>query len=62
MKKEPVYNIRDKVYYNLPDGEVGMIIDCIYSLRYARWNYIVSFGIHREVECYEDELTITKRF
>lgn len=59
---KPIFKISEKVYYDLPDGDEGIVIDCIYSIRHARWNYIVSFGINREVECYEDELTRAKRY
>lgn len=32
---KPIFKISEKVYYNLPDGDEGIVIDCIYSIRHA---------------------------
>lgn len=58
------FNIGDSVYYNLPDGDKGIITDVKYSLRYNQVEYEVCFGRAStdRVICYEIELSENKVF
>lgn len=41
---KPEYNISQRVYYNLPDGPAGIVIDWRYTASVDRFEYQVSFS------------------
>ena len=61
--KKPKFEIGERVYHITPESDLGVILDCKYSLREDAWSYIVSFGQEKDsLQYYEDELSRTKVF
>lgn len=61
--KEPIYKIGDRVFHITPESDVGVVVDCVWSMRYKSWTYVVTFGHDKESSAYyEDELTQNKTF
>lgn len=61
--RKPKFDIGDKVYHITPDSDLGIVLDCKYSMRFDIWTYTVTFSIDKDdMEFYEDELSITKTF
>lgn len=58
-----IFEIGNGVYHNTPDSDLGVVLDCRYSLRHREWEYLVSFGSDKEsMWYYEDELREDKLF
>lgn len=59
----PKFNIGDKIYHITPESDLGVVLDCRYSMRENAWSYIVTFGAEKEsLLYYEDELSTSKTF
>lgn len=58
--REPIFNIGDRVYYNLPEGALGNVIDISYSYLTKRHKYYIAYGFGQGDWCYEEELTTEK--
>ena len=63
IKHKNKFDIKQAIYHNTPDGAAGVVIDCRYSIRYEKWEYLVTFGAGIEtLWYYEEELSEHKIF
>lgn len=58
---EHKYKIGDRVYYDLPESQMGIVIDVSYLVSTGEVKYCVGIGFDNEVWCLERELTIEKQ-
>lgn len=61
IRIDPKFEIGQKVYYNLPEGEVGLVTEIEYLLSSGLIWYHVSFGPRAAIACLDFELSTEKK-
>jgi hypothetical protein len=58
----PKFDIGNIVYYALPDGQAGIVLDIRYSFKYRECSYYIGWSPTDSTWCSEKELTLNKIF
>ena len=58
----PMFKEGQKVWHVAPDSETGVVIDWSYRYSTGLIYYTVALGFDKEVQCLENELSITKTY
>lgn len=60
MKKNPKFNIGDKVFHISPDSPQGVVLDIIYYFKSETFNYMISWGHDYNSTVWEEELVVER--
>jgi hypothetical protein len=58
----PKYKIDDRVYYNLAEGEEGIVLDICYYYASKQFSYLIGLDFVTKVWVFEKEISDEKQY